>query len=240
MVRMPRTVIVGDLHGCATELEELLESVDFAPQRDRLVLVGDVVARGPDSHRAVALVRRLQATWVRGNHEQKLIAAHRRGKSLGPDHRKFARELSREDWQLIEATPLWLDLPEHGLRVVHAGVVPGLAFARTPPDAILRVRTSPKPGHWSRASDGGPLWGSRYSGPPHIVFGHNARPEPQFWPWATGIDTGCVYGGRLTALVLASGEIVPRGDAVRSSLFSVRARRRYYEGRPPGKIQAKS
>ncbi|MGA2447486.1 MAG: metallophosphoesterase family protein [Polyangiaceae bacterium] len=235
MVRLPRTVIVGDLHGCAAELEDLLSNVGFQPRADRLVLVGDVVARGPDSHRAVALARRLGATWIRGNHEQKLIAAHRRGKSLGPDHRKFARELSPDDWQLIESTPLWLDLPDHGVRVVHAGVVPGLAFTRTPPDAIMRVRTCPKPGHWSRASDGGPLWGSRYVGPPHIVFGHNARPEPQVWPWATGIDTGCVYGGRLTAVVLAEGETIRRGEGVRGSLVSVRARKRYYEGGPTAK-----
>jgi hypothetical protein len=236
---MPRTVIVGDLHGCAAELEDLLAAVRFETGVDHLVLVGDVVARGPDSHRAVALARRLGAAWIRGNHEQKLIAAHKRGKSLGPDHRKFARELSPEDWKLLESTPLWLDLPEHGLRVVHAGVVPGLAFARTPPDAILRVRTCPKAGHWSRASDGGPLWGSRYTGPPHIIFGHNARPEPQIWPWATGIDTGCVYGGRLTALVIDAGQVMQRGDAARDFLVSVRARRRYYEGGPPVKTVAK-
>jgi hypothetical protein len=237
VVCMPRTVIVGDLHGCAAELEDLLEAVGFEQPSDRLVLVGDVVARGPDSHRAMDLVRLLDATWVRGNHEQKLIAAHRRGKSLGPDHRRLAREFSKEDWALIESTPLWLDLPDHGLRVVHAGVVPGVQFGKTPQEALLRIRTAPKWGHWSRATEGGPLWGSRYAGPPHVVFGHNARTEPQLWPWATGIDTGCVYGGRLTALVLAAGEIVPRGEAVRSLLVSVRARARHYVGGRGGKTR---
>jgi len=55
--------------------------------------------------------------------------------------------------------------------------------------------------------DGIVLWGRRYTGPPHVVFGHNAQLEPQLHPWATGIDTGVVYGERLTALV-------PRGARV--------------------------
>jgi hypothetical protein len=61
-----------------------------------------------------------------------------------------------------------------------------------------------------------------------VVFGHNSLEEPQLHEWATGIDTGCVYGNRLTALVLDPGEPPPRGRAVRSKLVSVAARRRYY------------
>jgi hypothetical protein len=138
--------------------------------------------------------------------------------------------LSEEDWQTLEAMPLWVDLPEHGIRVVHAGVVPGLGIEGTPPEAMLKMRTLDNRGRWSDASDAGPLWGARYEGMPHVVFGHNAQANPQLHAWATGIDTACVYGGRLTALVLEEGEPMARGDAARGLLKSVPALRAYTHG----------
>jgi hypothetical protein len=225
---MGRTVIVGDVHGCAGELEALLERVAFSPGTDRLVFVGDVLARGPDSHGVLALMKALGATSVRGNHEGKLLAWRRRAKPLGPDHDPLSRTLSEDEWRLLESMPLWIDLPEHGLRVVHAGVVPGLDVGHCPPEALLKMRTIDSKGRWSDEPDGGTLWGTLYEGPPHIVFGHHARAEPQLHDWATGLDTGCVYGGRLSALVLDEGETMPRGAAASSRLESVRAKRTYY------------
>ena len=228
---MARTVIVGDVHGCTGELEELLEHMRFAEGTDELVLVGDLVARGPDTKGTLALARRLRARAVRGNHEDRLLAWRRRGKPLGPDHERVVTTLSEDDWRMLEAMPLWLDLPAHGVRVVHGGLVPGVAVDRAPPDALLKMRTIDARGRWSDEPDAGPLWGTLYEGPPHAVFGHNARPEPQLHSWATGIDTACVYGGRLTAVVLDEGEAMPRGEAVRGLLKSVPALRKYYGGK---------
>jgi hypothetical protein len=226
-----RTLIVGDVHGCTGELQELLEATRFSEGTDRLVLVGDLVARGPDSAGTLALARTLGARSVRGNHDDKVLAARRSGRTLGPEHERVMRSLSDEDWGTLEQMPLWLDLPEHGVRVVHAGVVPGLDVDRTPPEALLTMRTLKSRGRWSDDNDAGPPWGSQYQGPPHVVFGHNARTEPQLHPWATGLDTGCVYGGRLTALVLDQDEPIPRGEAVRGLLRSVPAMRKYYGGK---------
>jgi hypothetical protein len=224
-----RTIIVGDVHGCADELDALLARVRVAPG-DSLVFVGDLVARGPDSRRVLATTRRLGARAVRGNHEHKLLA-HRmdpRGVKLGAAHALVARELDDEDWRALEAAPLWVDLDEHAARVVHAGVVPGTPIARTPVEALLKMRTLDARGRWSDEPDAGALWGETYAGPPHVVFGHNARQEPQLHRWATGLDTGCVYGGALTAMVLDAGEPVPRGDAARAKLVSVPARKKYW------------
>jgi hypothetical protein len=137
--------------------------------------------------------------------------------------------LRDEDWQTLAAMPLWLDWSTHGVRVVHGGVIPGMSIDRTPPEALMTMRTIDAHGRWSDKQNAGELWGASYVGPPHVVFGHNARPEVQLHPWATGIDTGCVYGGSLTAVVLADGEPMPRGAAARAKLVSVAAQHRYYE-----------
>ncbi len=81
---MGRTVIIGDVHGCTGELEDLLDRVRFSQaETDRLVLVGDVVARGPGHGGALALMKRLNATSARGNHlRSKLLAWRRRAKPL--------------------------------------------------------------------------------------------------------------------------------------------------------------
>jgi hypothetical protein len=231
MARPKRTLIVGDVHGCHAELEALLESARFTAGRDRLVLVGDVVVRGPEPRKTLALAKSVDATIVRGNHEQKLISGRAGTTRLGPDHQKVADVLTNDEWRTIESTPLWVDLPEHDARVVHAGVVPGVPITRIPAEALLRMRTIDEDGEWSDERDTGTLWGARYVGPPHVVFGHNARSEPQLHPWATGLDTGCVYGRRLTGLLLEAGESIPLGAAVKGKLVSVSAKRAYYGDR---------
>ena len=223
-----RTIVVGDVHGCRQELETLLERVSFT-SGDRLVFVGDLVARGPDSLGVLDVVRRTGAVVVRGNHEQKLLdwrATRTRPAaeqvSLGKLHLEVAEALRPVDWVLFETSPLFLDLPDHELRVVHAGLVPGVPMGAQDPATLMRIRTVP-------SASGPVLWGERYAGAPHVVFGHNAPAGLQLHPWATGLDSGCVYGGALTALVLASGEPVPQAlPARRARLVSVKAERVWF------------
>jgi hypothetical protein len=228
---MGRTVIVGDVHGCRRELEDLLEKVEFDTDLDRLVFVGDVVARGPDSRGVLDLIDSLRASVVRGNHEEKVLQGRRRLDRIDGEHRKIAEKLSPRQWRQLEATPLWIDLPEHGVRVVHAGVIPRLPIHDMPREALLRMRSIDGDGGWTDEKDRRAFWGERYVGPPHVVFGHNALSQPQLHDWATGLDTGCVYGRKLTALVLEAGERPPRGRAVKSKLTSVPARREYYSAK---------
>lgn len=228
-----RTIIVGDVHGCRVELELLLDRVGFGAG-DRLVLVGDLVARGPDPTGTLDLVQRLGARAVRGNHEDKLLrwyATRRSGRAaaLGPVHRATARALRKRDFAFLASLPLWLDLDEHDVRVVHAGLVPGVPMEHQEPWALLSIRCLGPAGEpIVRRDSGHPPWGAAYEGPPHVVFGHNAQPEPQVHAWATGIDTGAVYGGRLTAMVLRAGERPPAPAERRDVLVSIPARRAYY------------
>jgi hypothetical protein len=237
-----RTIVVGDVHGCRDELERLLELVRYH-ERDALFFLGDLLSRGPDPLGVLSIVRRTGARGVRGNHDDDLLKWHLarqagdHGAHLGKAKRKMAEQLEEADWAVLASLDLWIDLPHHDLRLVHAGVVPGLPMEAQPLTALLSMRylgphNEPieKIGvHGEPAEkDGVVLWGRRYTGPPHIVFGHNAQREPQLHPWATGIDTGVVYGERLTAMVLEPGQRVPPPEKRSEVLFSVSAKESYY------------
>jgi hypothetical protein len=136
-------------------------------------------------------------------------------------------DLSDEDWALLEAMPLFVDVPEHGVVVAHAGIDPSLPLSEQDPWVVTHVRSIDTRGKVSEKW--GTSWATKYAGPTHIVFGHNAQKSPQLHPFATGLDTGCVYGGRLTGMLLADGAAPPavaeRGDC----LISVPARAEYAE-----------
>ncbi len=224
---MGRTIIVGDVHGCSAELEALLDRVAFK-MGDRLVFVGDLIARGPDSRGVLAIARRTGALVVRGNHEQRLLE-YRDGTDRSPlsrTHAELVKILGDDDWRLLELSSLWVELPEHRAWVVHAGVVPGVDLGAQKPAALLRMRCLDREGRAVERNDR-MLWGAAYEGPTHVVFGHNALTEPQLHRFATGIDTACVYGGRLTAMVLAKNQPIPRGRDAKPLLVSVPARTAY-------------
>ncbi len=224
-----RTLIVGDVHGCLRELSSLLELVAFGTG-DRLIFVGDLVARGPDSPGVLALARRKGALVVRGNHEEHVLRERARDIPSSPAHRQIADSLGPEDWVLLETSLLSLSLPEHGLAVIHAGVVPGIPLEDQEKSTLLSIR------HVRSESGTKALWGHLYQGPPQLVFGHNAIERLQLHPFATGLDTGCVYGGRLTGLLLEDGEALPDDiEERRKKLVSVPAERVWYEPGGRGK-----
>jgi len=231
--RMGRGIFIGDVHGCADELQDLLDRLGPTTS-DRLCFVGDLVARGPRSREVLATLRALGAGAVRGNHEARLVAARQahergeRGPRLSPSHERLLAELDDAELEQLAALPLWLDFPEHGVRVVHAGVLPGTPITAQEPEHLLHLRSIHLDGTPS-ARLGGRRWATLYAGPPHVVFGHDAISGLQLERHAPGLDTGCVYGGALSALVLPRGEPPPPDARARQALVvSVPARRAYY------------
>jgi hypothetical protein len=231
-----RSIVIGDVHGCADELEALLDRI--APSSsDRVCFVGDLLARGPDSAGVLRIYRQTSAHAVLGNHEDRLLEARaaraggKPGPRLGPSHEALLSELSEDDWALVESWPLYLDLPQHDLRVVHAGVVPGVPIARQRKRDLLKMRALDPDGaattSWRERS-----WAADYHERPHVVFGHNALSGIQLHPQATGLDSGCVYGGRLTAMVLERDQLPPPPRSREEVLVSVPARRRYVDFGP--------
>ncbi len=208
-----RTVIVGDVHGCLDELLALVERCGD-PRDTRYVLVGDLVAKGPDSRGVVAWARTSGAEAVLGNHDAAVLYARSGDAELSPRpgalHVAIAAQLAAEDLAWLEARPLWIaiegdDGPSHV--VVHGGLVPGVPLEAQERKYLLNLRSITPQGEPSKKTDGTP-WASLWQGPPHAVFGHDAVRGLQQHRWATGLDTGCVYGGALTALVLPTNELV--------------------------------
>lgn len=205
-----RTLVVGDIHGCLDELQALLARCGRGPD-DRVVLVGDLVAKGPDSVGVVRWARESGVAAVLGNHDAHVLRAVHGEDDVRPKHRAIAEALDAADIAWLEARPLWLRLDAAGTEtphlVVHAGLVPGIALERQEREYLLNLRSIRADGTPSRRLDGTP-WAERWPGPEHVVFGHDAVRGLQRHPFATGLDSGCVYGRELTALVLPAGELV--------------------------------
>lgn len=235
---MGRTILIGDIHGCPDELSELLGKVGYAQGIDALVLVGDLVARGPDSGRAVAHAIQFGAISVRGNHDEKVLTwwriacskGRRRANEkvrLSERHQRAVAQMKEEHFEWLEALPFTRALPSHQLLVVHAGLDPNAKLDAQNPHLLMNIRSLDESGIATRKLTGTP-WAQTWRGPPHVVFGHDARRGLQLEASATGLDTGCCYGRELTALVLDADEAVPVSIPARlTHLVSVKARAVY-------------
>lgn len=233
MIAVGRTLVIGDVHGCLGELDELLKTAEYRHGGDRLVFLGDLVDRGPDPLAVVHRVRELGAECVLGNHEEKHLryAAHEARQRSDPTYRnpmrpfdpKRAAEhaaLLPEDLGWIATLPRSISLG--GLwTAVHAGFVPDVPVSRQPPDWVIRLRyvdVAGKPVSRERGENGEPgirRWAEAWKGPQSVVYGHHAQAlagpridQPVPGVRCVGIDTGCVYGGFLTAFELPTERFV--------------------------------
>lgn len=234
--------IIGDVHGCCTELEQLLDRLGYLrqewgpgdtlwgrdvyvhPQGRRAVFVGDLVDRGPRILDTVKTVRNMvrygSGVCVPGNHDMKLLRKLI-GKNVQVTH-GLAETLAEIDAvppeirsafipQLIE----FLDgLVSHyvfdrgRLVVAHAGMKEEMQGRGS-----ARVRDFALYGETTGETDefGLPVrynWAAEYRGQALVVYGHTPVPEPEWLNRTIDIDTGCVYGGKLTALRYPELELV--------------------------------
>ena len=226
--------IVGDVHGCHDELCDLLARLDYSPdaanvwrhpEGRRLLFLGDLVDRGPKVVETATLVMDAvqagAALCVPGNHDDKLMRALQ-GRNVQVTHGL------KDSLQQIEALPeaerdafkqrfvaftdglvshLWLDGGR--LAAAHAGIketMIGRASGRVRDFALYGETTGETdefglPVRWD--------WAAEYRGPAAVVYGHTPVPAPPQWLNNTiNLDTGCVFGGALTALRWPEKEIV--------------------------------
>ncbi len=173
---------MGDVHGCAEELRQLLEEV----QPTRIVLVGDLFTKGPDPIGVWELIREHDCEAVRGNHDQHVL------------DRPESVVLPEQAHSWLASLPLFL--LEADLTVVHAGVHPTLGVAGTSAAMALSMRFWP-PGSQRH-------WYEDYRGTNTVVFGHDARRGLVRRDRIVGLDSGCVYGGRLTGWLREEDRLV--------------------------------
>ncbi|WP_428994980.1 polynucleotide kinase-phosphatase [Kribbella qitaiheensis] len=249
--------IIGDIHGCRAELEQLLTTLGYTLTRDpegravdatyagrtgvgtepagrRVVFVGDLVDRGPDTPGVLRLVMGMVASsnayCVPGNHEDKLLRALR-GKKVKVSHglAESLEQLAAEPEEFRAAVETFIDgLISHyvfdrgNLVVSHAGLVERM-HGRT----SGRVRAFCLYGETTGETDeyGLPMrypWANDYRGRAMVVYGHTPTPVPEWINNTICLDTGCVFGGSLTALRYPDRELV-----------SVDAFEQYYEPAKP-------
>jgi serine/threonine protein phosphatase 1 len=205
-----RTIIIGDLHGCYEEALDLLDAASVS-ESDRVVFVGDLVDRGPKPRECVELAMRHEC--VRGNHEDKHLAMRRRpDDSLLPDHLRTRRALDAAHYDYFARLPTFLLLPEYDAAVIHAGALPGKPIASQDPYHLMHAQCVAPPDRksfWpSKAPASHTFWTRHWKGPERAIFGHTVLDRPLVTEHAVGIDTGCVYGHSLTAVILPEWRIV--------------------------------
>jgi len=213
--KSPQVILVGDVHGCLVELKSLLHKVGYNPGRDTVILLGDLLGKGPFGAETVAFARKNGMSALRGNHEDRLLRyrSHQERvknvpgyfnpmKPLTGDVLETYSKLSSDDWRYLSSLPLFIEWEDTIL--VHGGLK-GLnpANKQASRDLLNLGGEDNEETHWAYS----------YAGSKHVVYGHSPTLEnkPRIVPRGEvitfGLDTGCVHGGRLTAMVITSGEV---------------------------------
>jgi diadenosine tetraphosphatase ApaH/serine/threonine PP2A family protein phosphatase len=230
---MMRTIVIGDIHGCLTELQQLVAKLNYQQGVDRLIFAGDLVDRGIDSAGVVQYAMRIGAEAVCGNHDNKLLrrAKHMAKQRNNPayvnpmkpseDQENTLSHLGDAELAWLSSLPYHIKLDQFNAVVVHAGVVPGVPLVRQREEALMMIRyidnDSGKmkpmlmPGY--RKPENSAYWADKFDGGFDVIFGHNVVGLENIKVWENnsggrcyGIDTGCVFGGRLSALVMCDRE----------------------------------
>lgn len=222
-----RVLVIGDIHGCLDEFKSLLEKCKYHPDTSSVVLVGDLVNKGPYSTQVVKYARSIDAFSVRGNHDDVMLSfalKAKAGDKIGiPDRYQYVFDFNEGDIDWLVNLPYTVTLPDpFNCIIVHAGLLPGKSLKEQTAKDMCYLRnveriedTGELVGH-DQPTKGTPWieeWNaqahlSTYSNSPRIYFGHDAKRGLQESKNAVGLDTGCCYGKKLTAMILPDQELV--------------------------------
>lgn len=220
--------IIGDIHGCYDELVELLSKLGYQqsgwdwlpPEGRKAIFLGDLVDRGPNSpavlRTVMEMVAKQHALAVPGNHDVKLLRKLN-GKNVQIQHglAETLQQLEGESQEFLDAVRSFLDslishyvLDDGKLVVAHAGMredMQGRSSGRVREFALYGQTTGEIDEY------GLPVrypWAEDYRGKAMVVYGHTPIPEAEWLNNTIDIDTGCVFGGKLTALRYPERELV--------------------------------
>ncbi len=236
---MKRVIVYGDIHGCLDEFKDLREKIGIK-SGDLEICVGDILNKGP--YLGGEMISYLQDHHIRsvvGNNEAKAIKQYKQYKKAGEEYLKSLRafeiatvlSLRDDDFLFLNSLPLFIKVKN--LTILHGGLTPSMDLENL--DASLKkeitlIRYLNKeflPIPWSDQENRYKFWTEVYDGREgFIVSGHHPFPKPKIDKYAVNIDTGCVYGGKLTAVVFTVKE--DRIDIKNYEFFYKRAKKDYW------------
>ncbi|MBI4633430.1 MAG: serine/threonine protein phosphatase [Deltaproteobacteria bacterium] len=207
---MKKIFAIGDVHGCIAKLQDLVSALPFDTEQDTLLFLGDYIDRGPDSKGVIDYLLDLRrkignVVFLSGNHEQMFLNYYRRneGKQLflmnggestiisyGRAGLKDGRKMNVPESHLEFFDSLRTSYETDRYIFVHAGLKPGIPWEMQTPEDMLWIRHE--------------FIGSTADFGKTVVFGHTSLDEPLVGKNKIGIDTGAVYGGKLTCVELPS------------------------------------
>ncbi|MDO8805531.1 MAG: metallophosphoesterase [Elusimicrobiota bacterium] len=208
---MNRTLIIGDAHGCLHEVRQLIKQASFERSGD-VIFLGDLVDRGPDTPGLLEYFdfHRPRFRAVMGNHELKHINHFEKGAPLALSQKLVKRLMTKDEYTyavwLMRSFCRYIDLGPALL--VHGFFAPGVPLERQEDKTLLGVLSKER--ELEKKYQPRP-WFEFYDGPKPLIVGHKVYngDAPLIWNQKVfGLDTGCVFGGRLTGLILPEWELV--------------------------------
>jgi serine/threonine protein phosphatase 1 len=203
---LERIFIIGDVHGCLEMLKQLMDGIDWNPKKDGLIFLGDYIDRGEDPKGVVDFILEISregrsVQCLMGNHEDLFLdflggadpanfilnggintmesyhmdGERDRAQAIPPEHLTFLKTLKS-----------WIELDDYF--VVHAGFRPGVSLEEQTPQDLVWIRE--------------PFIFSPHDFGKKVIFGHTPFYDPLIMENKIGLDTGAVYGNRLTCLEL--------------------------------------
>ncbi|MBW7858168.1 MAG: metallophosphoesterase [Leptonema sp. (in: Bacteria)] len=195
-----RTIMIGDVHGCLDELQLLVRQLKLSKE-DRVIMLGDLINRGPDSVGCVDFVASNGFDCLLGNHEDEYLNEFE-------SNEKFAhlrKSLGDFLHQFITKRPLWIETPNY--LCVHAGLKPGVKPAIEDRHYLLNIRTWDGIGVDIKTPTN-KAWYEFHTGKRPVFYGHWARKGLNLRSNTFGLDSGCVYGKALSAYIFEEKKLV--------------------------------
>lgn len=203
---MERIYAIGDIHGCYDQLMDLMDRIDIDLEKDTLVFMGDYIDRGPKSCEVATYLLDLAArhpnnvVMLKGNHEEMLEnyltdfdkytylanGGNQTLESYLRRHGELSFPIPRSHLDFFDSLRLYYETKHYIF--VHAGLRANIPLDMQGPDDLLWIR--------------GPFIQSEVDFGKRVVFGHTPFTEPLVTPNKIGIDTGAVYGNKLTCVRL--------------------------------------
>lgn len=222
-----KLLVVGDIHGCLLELKSLLLKANYDSKTDRLVLVGDLIDRGPFPSEVLSFVRENNIETVVGNHDEKAIRYRKYEiqkaltgkknpmKEPVPQRKMEWNSFKDEDLAYLESMPFILQINEKVV-IVHGGLESKYPLDKQDPKKVCRMRYADQDtgcfaaGRNPRIKPENSVdWTAKWLGPQTVLYGHIIHDMEK--PYIThsengsraiGLDTGGVFGGKLTLCVM--------------------------------------